>query len=602
MCGFTGFFSKKNLINSAIVKKANKHCKFRGKDSSGIISLNLGELPRGSFLKENKIIDSECYENANLVIAHERLSIINPSNKVSQPLIINDLILSFNGSIYNFKAIRLLLEKNNVKVDGKTDTEVLLKSYIKWGVNCFHLFKGTWSIVIFNSKTNELILSRDRFGEKPLYFTLLNNSIYFSSSLAALSELTNFKKLDFRVAKFFIQYGSTEFKDRTLIKNIYNLQPSHYMMFSGNSTKQKCYWNLYEKKEIHSKTGFNEILNYSVKETLNADVGIASTLSGGLDSSNIYKRALMFKNIPAYTAYTPLIDPKEELNLAKEVAAKNEHKIIEINQLKMKKSFYKLVNKIDIPISLDTIIVDFIVNNNISKDGHRVVLNGHGADELFLGYGTHIYARFLDLLLELKLVYCIKYFLSSKVGYLNFIKSCISILKKLFVFYSFDFFKKIFIDRYSILYLIRIFELKTFPLYSWLQMSDRTSMINNIEPRAPFLNPELVELSLRKNTSLNKLLDTSKPLLREISKDILPEKVINRKTKYGYINTPNSKDGLTDEVIIPTINQYGENLIRALTGYSKKRVINLWLDKKLQNSWRLFSTLYWMKKYNIETK
>ena len=195
---------------------------------------------------------------------------------------------------------------------------------------------------------------------------------------------------------------------------------------------------------------------------------------------------------------------------------------------------------------------------------------------------THIYARFLDLLLELKLVYCIKYFLSSKVGYLNFIKSCISILKKLFVFYSFDFFKKIFIDRYSILYLIRIFELKTFPLYSWLQMSDRTSMINNIEPRAPFLNPELVELSLRKNTSLNKLLDTSKPLLREISKDILPEKVINRKTKYGYINTPNSKDGLTDEVIIPTINQYGENLIRALTGYSKKRVINLWLDKKLQ--------------------
>ena len=133
-------------------------------------------------------------------------------------------------------------------------------------------------------------------------------------------------------------------------------------------------------------------------------------------------------------------------------------------------------------------------------------------------------------------------------------------------------------------------------------MSDRTSMINNIEPRAPFLNPELVELSLRKNTSLNKLLDTSKPLLREISKDILPEKVINRKTKYGYINTPNSKDGLTDEVIIPTINQYGENLIRALTGYSKKRVINLWLDKKLQNSWRLFSTLYWMKKYNIETK
>ena len=76
-----------------------------------------------------------------MVIAHERLSIINPSNKVSQPLIINDLILSFNGSIYNFKAIRLLLEKNNIKVDGKTDTEVLLKSYIKWGVNCFHLFK-----------------------------------------------------------------------------------------------------------------------------------------------------------------------------------------------------------------------------------------------------------------------------------------------------------------------------------------------------------------------------------------------------------------------------------------------------------------------------
>ena len=281
------------------------------------------------------------------------------------------------------------------------------------------------------------------------------------------------------------------------------------------------------------------------------------------------------------------------------MALKNKHKEINIDENSLITAFKTLSKNIDIPLSLDSNIVDYIVNKKIRNDKNRVVLTGHGGDEVFLGYSSHIYSSYLTLLTKFNFLKAIKYFNKLPSSKFNSIKALISIIYKLSKYYKLDLLKYI-LKGNSILDLTRQYEMQTFPLYSWLQMSDRTSMVNNIETRSPFLNPDLVNSSLKRDVKFEELILNSKPLLRKISVNVLPKEIYERKEKYGYVNTPSKDSSLTEKLILTTFDNCDQKLLYSLIGLSKTRIYKLWRKTKSQKIWRTFSLIYWMQINHIK--
>ena len=164
MCGIAGIIKKK--IYNFDKFKIFKIMDTRGPDS------------KGHYKKQNK--------NYSINLFHSRLSIIDFKDRSNQPFCYKNLILIYNGEIYNFREIRVKLEKIGHKFETKSDTEVLIKSYYEWGDQCFKLFDGMWAVCIYNIKKNEIILSRDIFGEKPLYIFRNAETLVFGSEIKYL--------------------------------------------------------------------------------------------------------------------------------------------------------------------------------------------------------------------------------------------------------------------------------------------------------------------------------------------------------------------------------------------------------------------------------
>ena len=180
MCGIYGhyLFNKNEKISGEeIIEKLH----YRGPDYTGI--LNKGPL----------------------CLAHKRLAIIDLSQKGNQPLVYDNLSIVFNGEIYNHNILREKLIKANYSFEGRSDTEVLLKAFHKWGPSSIRLLEGMFAFTIFDSKNKKIFLSRDLAGEKPIYYYLSENKFSFASELKSI-KITN-KILDFKAISFYLSYG-----------------------------------------------------------------------------------------------------------------------------------------------------------------------------------------------------------------------------------------------------------------------------------------------------------------------------------------------------------------------------------------------------------
>jgi len=169
MCGIAGYIGKEK-IDDTLIKKTLELMRNRGPDNQDYIKIKDG--------------------NINILLLNTRLSIIDLDKRSNQPFIINDNFITYNGEIYNYIELREELEKDNVKFNTKSDTEVLLQSYIKYGEKCVDYFEGMWAFAIYNKKRKKLFLSRDRFGEKPLYYSKQKNGIFFGSETRFIKSLS----------------------------------------------------------------------------------------------------------------------------------------------------------------------------------------------------------------------------------------------------------------------------------------------------------------------------------------------------------------------------------------------------------------------------
>ena len=290
MCGISGFTSnpqnfKENIINMTRSMQA------RGPDAEGI------------------------YFNEEIVLGHRRLSILDLNERSNQPMtdLDTELTLVFNGEIYNFEIVKKeLINKFNCSFKTLSDTEVIIKSYKYWKEECFEKFDGMFSIAIWDHKNKELILARDRFGEKPLFYYYFfdegKKQISFASDLQALSKGPKF---NYKLSKTSIlSYFKNNFVEgeRTFYENCKQLAPGKILIFKENQETIKKYFNLsdyfldQEKYQKYEEQTFGEILSKVIKSRMISDVNLGVFMSGGIDSTLIsYFAKKNNQNVQSFT-------------------------------------------------------------------------------------------------------------------------------------------------------------------------------------------------------------------------------------------------------------------------------------------------------------
>ena len=539
MCGITGILSK-NKIDKLELRITNMlSCmKYRGPNNSDYKAIN-----------------------SNIALGHVRLSIIDLDDKSNQPMISNDnnLIIVFNGEIFNFKEIK---KKLNYEFKTNGDTEVILASIQEKGLNWFlKNANGMFAFALYNKKEEKMYLVRDRFSIKPLFYYIDKNNLIFGSEIKCIlnsglvDAIFNEKAIDEYLGNRMVREPFTFFK------NIYQVKGGEYLTIDKNlKIYSKKYYEL-PRQNFETEYNEEEIIKHTTMEVENAvkrwtisDVKIGAYLSGGVDSSLMSAIMASNKKIrEKLHTYTIGFENNNEFEYSKIVADKYniDHKNIIINYDQYIKQWNKLIEYNDAPLAVPNEIPLAIMTTELSKD-ITVVISGEGADELFGGYGK-IY----------RLPFDYKHHSSNLSFYDSFIKEYEYVPRNIRdkylntnVNYRGYFDKKIrkeFKKYSNEENVFRFFQ--TYHIKGLLKRVDMTTMQASVEARPPFLDHKLIEyvntkvpynLKIKWLNSQAKIaaqsmlskeysenLDTPKYILKKVAEKYLPKEIIYRK-KVGF--------------------------------------------------------------------
>ncbi|MCT7571531.1 asparagine synthase (glutamine-hydrolyzing) [Aliarcobacter butzleri] len=557
----------------------------------------------------------------NKQFGHTRLAIIDLDEEANQPMIFDDILLVFNGEIYNYKE---LIHVEHLECKTKSDSEVLIRLYQKYGFDFLNKLNGMFSFCIYDMKKDLYFCARDRYGKKPFFYYFKDNKFIFSSSVKSILNLLDYKPNLNKVAlskyiQYFVSFGEDSF-----YQDIFKLEASTYLIYEPNKSRElqkKKYYkiNTYKaiKDEKQALNDIEELLFKSVEYRLNSDVEVASLLSGGIDSSLI---SALYTKISGKKINTFSIGYDEyknycELDFAQITAShiNSNHHPVEINQKEYINHFEQTLNMLEEPHGDSAAIPLNILTKQIHKAGIKTVLSGEGSDEIFLGYDN--YAKFLKYYeFEKTLSNEQNLFLNDIIGALqNNTKESEylrRIIKKQNLYNSFG-------EIYTDIQRKRLF--KKVPTYKtetakqdpvdwmsyidlkiWLGESllskvDRISMGNSLEVRTPFLDFNLVNYMFSVESHI-KVGDTNKYLLKKIASKYIPQTIINR-TKKGF-NSPFNEwlnkeyKGKILEVIVEVNNQtnlFNHEYILHIYELSKS-------NKFKQHLYSLFVFSLWYKK------
>lgn len=505
---------------------------------AGLWNLNADITAMMDTIKHRGPDDEGCYKNGNVALGIKRLSVIDLETG-AQPIYNNDKskVIVFNGEIFNYIEIYNEL-KDEFHFKTKSDTEVILRAYEKYGTDCLKYFNGMFAFCIYDGE--KFFIARDRLGEKPLYYYSDGVSFAFASEIKALAKVI---KLEPVVTEELFCYEASVLEN-TLFKNVKKLLPAHYLNFDGSKIKIEQYWQLKRNDEDYNEDSYyiekcRWLVEDSIRLRMRADVPIGAFLSGGLDSSII---CMVAKPEKVYSIHYPLGEEFEEIVYAKIVAEKigAEHIIVQPTFNDLKNNLKKIIWHLDEPIATASPISEFMLAERASKDV-KVVLGGQGADELFGGY-----VRYLVLMEEKRITEkeifanYISLFKHSMGKHLfgNWAERYFHLVKRADVKSGeiFKRFKAIFQYQKHFIDQVGYTDLFYF-LPSLITMNDRASSAYGIENRTPFLDYRIAELAFQLPEHLKVNGYVTKYILREAFKDILPESISKRKDKKG-LNTP----------------------------------------------------------------
>jgi asparagine synthase (glutamine-hydrolysing) len=338
-------------------------------------------------------------ERYGIGLGHRRLSIIDLSEAGRQPMSSDDgtVHIVYNGEVYNFREIRETLEKKGHGFKSSTDTEVILKAYLQWGIECLQEFIGMFSLAIWDSRDQCLYLARDRLGIKPLFYYFRDGTLLFASELKALMACRTFDRdLDPDSLPLFLHYQYVP-APRTIFKNTHKLLPGSYLLYDGQELKSHTYWSPPDGSAVamHStldeKDGLrqlDELLTQAVSARLISDVPLGALLSGGIDSSMVV--ALMQK-VSTAPVRTFSIGFNEEGYNEAPWAAKvanhlgTDHTELYVTPQEAMEVIPNLPEMYDEPFADSSAIPTFLVCQ-MAREHVTVALSGDGGDEQFSGY------------------------------------------------------------------------------------------------------------------------------------------------------------------------------------------------------------------------
>ena len=597
MCGIGGIINKNNKsVEELLIHQMTDIIAHRGPDSSG------------------------SYLYKNIAFGHRRLSILDLSSSGHQPMkYLDDLVITYNGEIYNFIEIREELIQKGYIFDSNSDTEVILKAYHYWGKTCVNYFNGMWSFSILDIKQKIVFCSRDRFGVKPFYYIENNDLFSFGSEISQLLPFLPNRILNKKVALDYLISGIEECSNETFFKDIYLLKGGHNLVFDlqTNSYEIERYYNLkLSDQKNTSVDDYIQELKRSITLRLRSDVKVGTCLSGGIDSSTISSFAsTIYQN--SNEKFMAIHAKSSEYKTDESEFAKIVSKIANINLNFVEPSYSDFKSNIlsiikiqQEPFGSLSITMQYFVFKKAKELGCIVMLDGQGGDETLLGYERYYPAIVKSKKGIAKLKALLQSSKNSRLSLLDTIKyqyyfSNYKLRLKRLKFKN-SFYKseilneyeseelRIISESYNDISILQKNEIESSQLPHLLKYEDRNSMANSIESRLPFLDYKLVELSLNTNNSLKIKDGWTKFILRKAAETILPKEIVWRKTKLGFNAPEKTWTKEFENEMIKEIEQ--SEILNNFIHFKKLYFKNL----DLRTKWRLYNFSVWEKEFKVK--
>ena len=539
MCGIVGFVNYKQDISKYrnVINNMNSVLSKRGPDEQGF------------------------YLKSQVALAHKRLIVVDPDGG-KQPMIEhfsdNEYAIVYNGQLYNTKELRQTLEENGFSINSHSDTEILLKSYIFYGNDVVNHLNGIFSFVIWNSKKEELFITRDHFGVKPLFYTMRNNSFIFASEIKAIFQYPGVEKiLDSQGISELFGIGPAHTPGLTVFYNIFELKPAHFAIFNKSGLHIERYWKLESKPHPDNFAKTCETIDFLLKDSIErqliSDVPLCTFLSGGLDSSIITKYASDYcykTGLPPLDTYSIDYVDNDKNFVKSDFQPNSDNYYINLMVNKLHTKHHSIV--IDTPelaeyledamiardmpgmADIDSSLLLFCKN---VKPTATVSLTGECADEIFGGYPWFFRSDALDsgtfpwsiaISERQKLL---NSSISQKIDLQNYIDYRYNESLKEVEILDSDSLETA--EKRKISYLTLNWFMQTL-----LDRSDRMAMYNGFELRVPFCDYRLAQYVWNIPWEVKALNGREKGLLRYISRKFLPAEIVDRK-KSPYPKTHN---------------------------------------------------------------
>jgi asparagine synthase (glutamine-hydrolysing) len=659
MCGITGICLPGESIEPDWIARMTEAIRHRGPDDEGYLLFNSktgaydqrGGSDTSPDLRHRSLSEGAVGQYDS-VFGFRRLSILDLSPAGHQPMSYanGDLWIIFNGEIYNYIELRDELQAKGYVFSTRTDTEVILASYMEWGDACFEKFNGMWAFVIYDRRKKILLGSRDRFGVKPLYYTIRDGFFAFASEIKALLACPVVdRRVNEKVLFNFLLLDFVEQGEETFFEDIRKVPHSHYFIYDidQQSLRFERYYQLPYSDDAGIFMGervagysseIKELLFEAVRLRLRSDALVGSCLSGGIDSSTIVSivnemlRGESLSNIgdrqKVFTACYPG-ESIDESYYAGKVVERTETDWYQVKPEadELWGDLRDLVHCQEEPFSSTSIYAQYRVMKLAHDAGVKVVLDGQGGDELFTGYLGYHGVFFSSLFTEYRFgtlakeIYSLKNTpvtakeamlesmksLSLRIMPLSLLSSTVLRLKSQIIpLLNRDFFEahrgdiaEQYRERWRSANLNQYMAhlMADFGLQELLKYEDRNSMRFSIEARTPFAD----DVNL-----INYVFDIpwiykihsgwSKYLLRESAEELLPTEIARRKDKIGFA-TPQQKwlSELSErfmELLGPNDDYINKDTLRRRLGGKQ-------LNAASGDIWRFMSVILWKSVFNI---
>lgn len=381
MCGIAGIyhFEPGRPIDMGRLKSMTDVIEYRGPDGEGF------------------------HESNNVGLGHRRLSIIDLSTG-DQPMYNDDrsIVLVLNGEIYNYIELRTELSSLGHKFRTSSDTEVVIRAYEEWGTDCQSRLNGMWAFALWDENKNQLFISRDRIGEKPLHYAEWDNSLVFGSEIKSILDYGVPREHQLELVELYSVFKSIP-APYTFFKRIKKLMPGHYLLVTPEGVKEKKYWDLpvidennliKDSSKVYQR--FSELFEDSIRIRMRCDVPFGAFLSGGLDSASIVALMAGYSKFPINTFTIGYEDNDfDESNLADLVANKfgTQHQLGTVESGEFGANLDRIVHHYDEPFGDSSAIPTGQVSR-FAAQHVKMVLTGDGGDEVLSGYSSYQGVKF----------------------------------------------------------------------------------------------------------------------------------------------------------------------------------------------------------------